>query len=67
MIKPRYLGDGVYAQMDNICREYVILTTDSHILENAQNTIYLEPDVIKRLKFFIADMEEDLNAPHRSS
>lgn len=44
---PLYLGDGVYIQVMN--GRYVI-TTSSHILNQADNAIVLEPEVMEALK-----------------
>lgn len=38
-----YLGDAVYTQLDNHGR--IVLTTGSHKLNEASNTIVLEPEV----------------------
>lgn len=39
----RYIGDAVYVQKTDM---HVILTTASHRLEEADNTIYLEDEVL---------------------
>lgn len=44
---PTYLGDGVYAAIEN---GMVKLTTGSHLDADATNTIFLEPDVMDALK-----------------
>lgn len=44
--EPTYLGDGVYAQF---IFDQLLLTTGSHLREQADNKIYLEPDVAKAL------------------
>jgi hypothetical protein len=49
---PRYLGDGVYIKID---RGMLCLTTEDGI--SATNTIYLEPEVWRALKFYVEDLE----------
>jgi hypothetical protein len=44
-----YLGDGVYAQLDDPGIGGIILTTGSHDLRAADNTIHLEPEVLESL------------------
>lgn len=51
---PRYLGDGVYAQVSNM--PAVILSTGSHDLEQADNNIVLENEVCNALIKFIKDV-----------
>ena len=58
MIPPRYLGDGVYAQVDNEDPTRIILTTGSHVLTDADNVIYLEPEVMKGVAKYIHDFNE---------
>lgn len=42
---PQYLGDGVYAQLDQWGR--IVLTTGSHHQHEADNIIVLEPEVLR--------------------
>jgi len=58
MIQPRYLGDGVYVQVDAEDPSRIILTTGSHVLTDADNVIYFEPEVMKGLQQFIHDFNE---------
>lgn len=45
-MKPVYLGDGVYLSFSRGC---AVLTTGTHIEDQADNVIYLEPSVIMSL------------------
>ena len=47
MKEPEYLGDAVYIQPDP--DGGFILTTASHLVDDAGNVIYLEPEVVKAL------------------
>lgn len=47
MTDPIYLGDGVYAHVDDIGR--LVLTTGHHEPNRADNTIVLEPEVMNSL------------------
>ena len=44
-MKPEYLGDAVYAQIDE--EGNLILTTSSHLLADANNIIYLDKPYVK--------------------
>ena len=46
-----YLGDGVYVDHDGY---QIVLTTEDGI--RATNTIYMEPEVLKALKEYIASL-----------
>lgn len=48
-MNPQYLGDGVYASWNG---EQIILTTGHHDPANADNVIFLEPDVLRALDAF---------------
>jgi hypothetical protein len=48
-----HLGDGVYAQPGSYEGE-VVLTTGSHVVGEAGNVIYLDPDLVKRLQTWLA-------------
>jgi hypothetical protein len=48
-----YLGDGVYANENG---EYVVLTTEDGI--TITNTVYIDEDVWRALKRFVATREE---------
>jgi len=50
-LNPIYLGDGVYAQTSESGE--LVLTTDSHKVEEADNVIYLESSVITSLLEYI--------------
>ena len=50
-----YLGDGVYANENG---KYVVLTTEDGI--TATNTMYIDEDVWRALKRFMAVREERL-------
>jgi hypothetical protein len=54
----RYLGDGVYAEMEH---GMVKLTTSDGISDT--NTIYLEPEVISELQRYLKDLEKRHDAP----
>ena len=58
MIQPRYLGDGVYVQVDAEDSTRIIVTTGSHIMPDADNVVYLELPVMMGLKRFISDYVE---------
>lgn len=47
-----YLGDSVYIHVDND-GVHVVMTTDSHLPKNAQNIIYLDPMVERRLLMYL--------------
>ncbi len=49
----QYLGDGVYAAWDGFA---IVLTTEDGI--SAQNTIYLEPQVVEALQRYIKTIYE---------
>jgi hypothetical protein len=51
MPEPSYLGDGVYAQVDFV--DQLMLTTGSNLLKDADNVIYLEPEVVTALLAYI--------------
>ena len=53
MIRKRYLGDGVYAEIED---GMVKLTTENGIATT--NTIYLEPGVMIQLQKFFEDANE---------
>jgi hypothetical protein len=55
MIEPEYLGDGVYMQEDEFGQ--LVLSTDSHILLNARNIIYIELPLLKHLKQYVEKLE----------
>jgi hypothetical protein len=55
MIPPRYIGDGVYIQVDSEDPTRLILTTGSHKLKDADNVVYLELDPIMGLVGFIKE------------
>lgn len=47
-----YLGDSVYVQMED---EFVMLTTTSHRSVEADNVIYLDPEVLEKLIKWLQD------------
>jgi hypothetical protein len=49
-IAKRYIGDGVYADFDGY---HVVLTTER---ENGVHLIYLDPDVVRELARYVADV-----------
>lgn len=53
MAEPTYLGDAVYACVDQFGD--VVLTTGDHRPEKAEMCIYLEPEVMRK---FLAWVEE---------
>jgi hypothetical protein len=50
-MEPQYLGDGVYATLNDFGQ--IALTTGDHDPAKADNTIYLEPEVIRELIGFM--------------
>jgi hypothetical protein len=52
-IKPIYIGDGVYAQVDITDPTRIILTTGTHKLDDADATIYLEQREMIAVRDFI--------------
>jgi len=42
---PLYLGDSVYVQPDSAFPGRIVLTTDSHLMDDAGNILVLEPEV----------------------
>jgi hypothetical protein len=52
-MKEQYLGDSVYAQIEDGA---ILLTTDSHILACAGNVIILEPEIAEALYNYIDRM-----------
>lgn len=46
-IEPTYLGDGVYATEDD---RGIVLTTGTHVIDQADNVVVLEPKVWAALK-----------------
>jgi hypothetical protein len=57
-MKPRYLGDAVYAQLDTLNR--LVLSTDSHIRLEAGAWIILEPEVIQALRQYLDSRDDFL-------
>lgn len=51
MKEPKYLGDGVYIQVDSL--GYFRLTTGTHVLIEAEQVIVLEPEVAQALVDYI--------------
>lgn len=58
-MKPQYLGDAVYIQFDEGANMY-ILSTDSHKLRDADQTIWLEPSVMTALINYKTKLEAHL-------
>ena len=52
---PRYIGDGAYVQVDPEDPFRIIVTTGSHILADADNVVYLEPEPMRGLQQFMSD------------
>ena len=48
-----YISDGVYIRADDYSPGAFVLTTGSHIDEEADNRIYLEPEVVTYLLNYI--------------
>ncbi len=53
----RYLGDGVYAQYEP-CNASITLRTGSHKAHEADNTIFLEPEVLAALDGYRKNIAE---------
>lgn len=51
MQNPQYLGDGVYIHTNP--QGQLVLTTGHHDPRHADNTIYLEPQVLQMLQKYI--------------
>lgn len=60
MRDPEYLGDAVYVQSPPYDLSTIILTTTSHLLPNADNTIYLEAQVVLNLVRWLFERFPDL-------
>lgn len=58
MMKPEYLGDGAYVQPHPHDPMSVILTTGSHLLPEADNTIYLEMSCIDGLIRYLTEFKK---------
>ena len=56
-LQPRYLGDGVYVQVDAEDPTRIIVTTGG-IMPDADNVVYLELSVMMGLKRFISNYVE---------
>jgi hypothetical protein len=52
----QYIGDGVYTHVDD--SRSLILTTGHHEPDQADNTIVLEPSIIKSLENYIKSSRE---------
>ena len=59
MVSKEYIGDGVYAAHDGYC---ITLTTENG--GGPSNTIYLEPDVLRRLVDYNKRARNELTAQH---
>jgi hypothetical protein len=55
-IKPRYLGDGVYASFDGY---HIILTTE---IEANPPLVYLDPDVVAALIKYNTDILDEVTS-----
>lgn len=53
LVDRSYIGDGIYVQVDEQDHTRLILTTNSHKLEDADAVIYLEVIELRALKKFI--------------
>lgn len=49
-IEPSYLGDGVYAQVEN---GVLVLTTGTDLKQDPSNVIFMEPEVLAALEAYI--------------
>jgi hypothetical protein len=58
-MNPVYLGDGVYVAIE---RGMARLMTGSHLVAEAENVIYLEPEVISALELFIKRWKDEARA-----
>lgn len=54
LLPPRYLGDAVYIQpwLDGYG---LVLTTDTHKVDQAPNSIFLEPEVVAALLSYLTE------------
>jgi hypothetical protein len=57
MLKPDYLGDGVYVTEDDV-RGGIVLTTAHHEQLKADNVIFLNPEVLDALDRYLQRMKE---------
>lgn len=55
-MEPRYLGDGVYASWVD---GRIMLSCGSHKREDAEVTIWLEPEVARALHVYIRDAAKE--------
>lgn len=51
--EPIYLGDGAYVQFDEFGT--LIITTNTHIIKEADNAIYLEPAEVQNLIKYLSN------------
>lgn len=54
-LEPRCLGDGVYAEFDGY---HLVLRTGSHLPQDCEDTIYLDPDVMKSLEKMLIEVKD---------
>ena len=52
-MNPVYIGDGIYLQQDQEDPTRLILTTGSHLLEDADATVFLEVRELKSLMQYV--------------
>lgn len=52
-MNPVYIGDGIYLQQDQEDPTRLILTTNSHLLEDADAVVYLEIEELQSLMQYI--------------
>lgn len=57
--EPQYLGDGVYAQLDD--QQRIVLTTGDHRPGLADNTIFMEPEIVIAFNNYQKRVVEYLN------
>ena len=57
LTQSRYIGDGVYASFDGY---QIILTTGSHLPQQANNIIALESQVLNSLVAYSTDLKDSL-------
>ena len=53
--QPQYLGDGIYIQVNESDPSQLIITTGSHILDDADNTVYVDLGEARMLKKYLSD------------
>lgn len=51
----QYVGDGIYIQIDDQDPTHLVLTTGTHIIEEAATVVFIEPSEIRFLMAYMKD------------